>query len=41
LKKDGTNKKGRGKNWIAALIPKNRCVTFEEFTKRLMKAANS
>ncbi len=38
LRKDGTNKKGRGKNWIACLIPKNRCVTFEEFTKRMMKA---
>ena len=39
LKKDGTTKKGRGKNWIAAMIPKNRCVTFEEFTKRLMETA--
>lgn len=36
LLKDGTNKKGRGKNWIAAMIPKNRCVSFEEFTKRLI-----
>ena len=35
LLKDGTNKKGRGKNWIAAMIPPNRCVTFEEFVKRM------
>jgi hypothetical protein len=40
LIKDGTNKKGRGKNWIAAMIPKNRCVTFEEFTRRLMEKKN-
>lgn len=40
LRKDGTNKKGRGKNWIAAMIPKNRCVSFEEFTKRAMEASN-
>ena len=38
LLKDGGRKKGRGKNWIAAMIPKNRCVTFEEFTKRIMMA---
>ena len=38
LLKDGTNKKGRGKNWIAAMIPKNRCVTFSEFTRRLIEA---
>lgn len=38
LKKDRTKKRGRGKNWIAAMIPKNRCVTFEEFIRRLMKA---
>lgn len=37
LKKDGTNKKGRGKNWIAAMIPPNRCVSFDEFSKRLME----
>ncbi len=36
LMKDGGNKKGRGKDWIAAMIPKNRCVSFEEFTKRLV-----
>lgn len=35
LKKDGGNKKGRGKNWIAAMISKNRCVSFEEFIKHL------
>lgn len=38
LLKDGGNKKGRGKNWIAAMIPKNRCVTFEEFTRRMVLA---
>jgi len=37
LLKDGGNKKGRGKNWIAAMIPKNRCVTFEEFVRRMNK----
>lgn len=36
LLKDRGNKKGRGKDWIAAMIPKNRCVTFEEFTRRLV-----
>lgn len=30
LLKDGGREKGRGKDWIAAMIPKNRCVTFEE-----------
>ena len=35
LLKDGGRGKGRGKNWIAANIPKNRCVTFEEFIKRM------
>ncbi len=35
LKKDGGREKGRGKGWIAGYIPKNRCVTFEEFIKRL------
>lgn len=34
LRKAGTIKKGRGKNWIAGMIPKNRCVTFSEFTDR-------
>ncbi len=37
LKKDGGRKKGRGKNWIAAKIPKNRCVSFQEFTRRIIK----
>jgi hypothetical protein len=37
LLKDGGKKKGRGKNWIAAMIPKNRCVTFEEFVRRMNK----
>ncbi|AKF24685.1 hypothetical protein YH65_04250 [Sulfurovum lithotrophicum] len=36
LKKDGGIKTGRGKNWIAAAIPKNRNVSFEEFAKRMM-----
>lgn len=40
LLKDGGTKKGRGKGWIAAMIPKNRCVTFEEFTKRMIFANN-
>lgn len=35
LLKDGSNKKGRGKDWIAAMIPPNRCITFEEFVKRV------
>lgn len=38
LLKDGGNKKGRGKNWVAAMIPKNRCVTFQEFTRRMVLA---
>ncbi len=38
LLKDGGNKKGRGKGWIAAMIPKNRCVTFEEFARRMVLA---
>lgn len=38
LLKDGGNKKGRGKGWVAAMIPKNRCVTFEEFTRRIILA---
>ena len=41
LLKDGGNKKGRGKGWVAAMIPKNRCVTFEEFTRRMVIANNS
>ncbi len=35
LKKDGGTKKGRGKNWIAANIPKNRCVSFIDFIKHI------
>lgn len=35
LRKDGTREKGRGKDWIAAMISKNRCVTFHEFIKRI------
>jgi hypothetical protein len=38
LLKDGGIKKGRGKGWIAAKIPKNRCVTFEEFSRRMVIA---
>ncbi len=38
LLKDGTREKGRGKNWIAAMIPKNRSVTFEEFIRRMNMA---
>jgi len=33
--KDGAIEKGRGKNWIAGMIPKNRCVTFAEVIRRL------
>jgi hypothetical protein len=40
LKKDGGIKKGRGRNWIAASIPKNRCVSFSEFTKRIIKESS-
>lgn len=36
LLKDGGIQKGRGKDWIAAAIPKNRNVTFEEFIKRAL-----
>lgn len=35
LKKDPGKKKGRGKNWIAANIPKNRCVSFTDFIKHI------
>ncbi len=37
LRKDGGKKKGRGKDWIAAQIPKNRCVSFQEFVKRIIE----
>ena len=37
LMKDGGMKKGRGNNWIAGMIPKNRCVSFQEFVKRINK----
>ncbi len=35
LKKDGGTKKGRGKNWISAMIPSNRTVSFYDFLKRM------
>lgn len=35
LKKDGGIKKGRGKNWITAMIPPNRCVSFIEFIRHI------
>ncbi len=35
LLKETTKKKGQGKDWIAAMIPRNRCVSFLEFMKRL------
>lgn len=35
LLKDGSREKGRGKDWIAAMIPPNRCVSFEEFIKHM------
>jgi len=40
LLKDGGREKGRGKDWIAAMIPRNRCVTFEEFTKRIVESTS-
>lgn len=36
LRKDGGIQTGRGKNWIAAAVPPNRCVSFQEFTKRII-----
>jgi PD-(D/E)XK nuclease superfamily len=35
LKKDGGREKGRGKDWIAAMIPPNRCVSFTDFLKHI------
>ncbi|MGB7510154.1 MAG: hypothetical protein WBP54_02570 [Pelodictyon phaeoclathratiforme] len=35
LKKDSTIEVGRGKNWIAAQIPPNRCVTVDEFVRHM------
>lgn len=35
LRKDGGIKKGRGKNWIAAKIPPNRCVSFLDLVSRI------
>jgi hypothetical protein len=35
LKKDGGREKGRGKNWIAAMIPPNRCVSFTDFIRHI------
>ncbi len=36
LKKEGTRKKGKGKDWIGSQIPKNRCVSFLEFARRMI-----
>jgi hypothetical protein len=36
LQKDGGIKQGRGKGWIAASIPKNRCVSFSKFCEKLV-----
>jgi hypothetical protein len=41
LKKDGGIKKGRGKNWIAANIPRNRCVSFTDFIKHIPELMTS
>lgn len=41
LLKDRGREVGRGKGWVAAMIPKNRCVTFEEFAKRIILAHSS
>lgn len=35
LRKDGGIQKGRGKDWIAAQIPPNRCVSFIDFIKHI------
>lgn len=35
LRKDGGIQPGRGKNWIAAKIPSNRCVSFIDFIKHI------
>lgn len=35
LRKDGGIQKGRGKDWIAAQIPQNRCVSFIDFIKHI------
>ena len=35
LRKDGGRAKGRGKDWIAAMIPPNRCVSFTDFIKHI------
>nr|WP_281169387.1 PD-(D/E)XK nuclease family protein [Flavobacterium gelidilacus] len=35
LRKDGGIQKGRGKDWIAAQIPPNRCVSFIDFVKHI------
>lgn len=37
LKKDTGIEKGRGKNWIAASISKNRCVSFKDLIARFSK----
>ncbi len=37
LLKDGGTEKGRGKNWIAAMIPKNRCITFKDLLAQMNK----
>jgi len=35
LRKDPGKEKGRGKDWIAAMIPPNRCVSFTDFIKHI------
>lgn len=35
LRKDPGKEKGRGKDWIAAMIPPNRCVSFIDFIKHI------
>lgn len=41
LQKDGGIKKGRGKGWIAASIPKNRCVSFSRFCEKIVQASST
>lgn len=41
LMKDQGKGKGVGKGWISRNIPKNRCVTFEDFMQRVISTQNA
>lgn len=41
LLKDRSKAEGRGKNWISGMISRNRCVTFAQFTQRIVMAQTS